>query len=214
MSDPCTPGPPGAYPSDCELLEGYRQRARDRAATGQGQPIGQLVLEKAAKIRMLLLDVDGVLTDGTLLYTSGGEECKQFDTQDGFGITLLRQAGIATGIITARSSQVVERRATELGIDHLHQGARKKGEAYREIVKSTGIKPFEIAYMGDDWLDLVLLQQVGLAIAPAGAADEVKSVAHYVTPRPGGHGAVRDACNLILHARGELENLLRGYQCG
>ena len=214
MTDPCSPSRPGEYPSDCELLEGYRQLARDRATNGQSEDVSALVLEKATAIRLLLLDVDGVLTDGTLLYSSTGEEYKAFNTQDGFGITLLREAGIETGIITARISETVRRRGEELKITHLYQGIRKKNEAFREIVKKTGLKPFEIAYMGDDWLDLGLLRQVGLAIAPANGAEEVQRAVHYVTPRGGGHGAVRDACNLILRARGELDNLLRKYLCG
>lgn len=188
--------------------------ARERGEKTNPAGVSPLVLEKAKNIRLLLLDVDGVLTDGTLHYSSSGEEVKSFNTQDGFGITLLRQAGIETGIITARKSPMVERRATELKMTHIYQGARKKNEAFKEILKNSGIKPFEVAYMGDDWLDLVLLQQVGLSITPANGAEELKEVVHYVTPRPGGEGAVRDACNLILSARGELQKLLREYTVG
>jgi len=213
MSQPCSPTPPGAYPSDCEVVDGYRKMAREREAHSISG-ISQIVLEKAKNIKLLLLDVDGVLTDGSLLYTSDGEEVKTYNTQDGFGITLLHQAGIQTGIITARQSAMVERRAKELKITHIYQGARKKNEAFKEILKSTGIKPFEAAYMGDDWLDLVLLQQVGLAVTPANGAEELKDMVHYITPRCGGHGAVRDCCNLILKARGDLQQLLRQYTLG
>jgi 3-deoxy-D-manno-octulosonate 8-phosphate phosphatase (KDO 8-P phosphatase) len=214
MTEPCKPTEPGDYPSDCDLLAAYRQKARERQEHAMSHDISQLVLERARNIRLLLLDVDGVLTDGTLLYTSGGEECKPFNTQDGFGLTLLRQAGIETGIITARQSTMVQRRAEELKMDHIAQGIRKKNDAFRAILKDSGHKPVEVAYMGDDWLDLILLQQVGLALAPANAAAEVKERAHFVTPRPGGHGAVRDACNLLLAARGELDRLLQLYSLG
>lgn len=195
-------------------MEGYRRKARERGENSLPTGASPLALEKAKAIRLLLLDVDGVLTDGTLLYSSSGEEYKAFNTQDGFGITLLHQAGIECGVITARRSEMVQRRAEELKMQHIYQGARKKNEAFRTILKNTGFKPFEVAYMGDDWLDLVLLQQVGLALAPANAAVEVKEKAHYVTPRSGGQGAVRDACDLLLAARGELPKLLQTYSIG
>lgn len=214
MTEPCSPTQPGGYLSDCEVMDGYRQKARERDENAHLAGISPLVLEKARNIRLLLLDVDGVLTDGTLHYCSNGEEYKAFNTQDGFGITLLHQAGVATGIITARKSEMVQRRAEELKMAHIYQGARKKNEAFRTIVKNTGLKPVEIAYMGDDWLDLPLLQQVGLSLAPANAAEEVKERVHHVTSRAGGHGAVRDACHLILGARGELAKLLREYSVG
>ncbi len=170
-----------------------------------------VLAEKAKHIKVLLLDVDGVLTDGTLLYSSSGEEFKAFNTLDGFGITLLRESGIETGIITARESVMVSRRATELKMAHVYQGARNKSEPFRRILKEQGLKPFEIAYMGDDWLDLPLLTKVGLAISPANGADEVKERVHYVTPRSGGQGAVRDACMLILEAQDKLDQLLEDY---
>jgi len=216
MTEPCTPNIPGEseYLSDCDVMDGYRQKARQREENTLPAGASQLAVERAKGIRLLLLDVDGVLTDGTLLYSSTGEEYKAFNTQDGFGITLLHQAGIECGVITARRSEMVQRRAEELKMQHIYQGARKKNEAFRTILKATGFKPVEVAYMGDDWLDLVLLQQVGLALAPANGADEVKERAHYVTPRTGGNGAVRDACNLLLSARGELHNLLRSYLLG
>ena len=210
MNDPCSPGQPGGYPSDCEILEGYRQRVRERSNM-KNEIFSPVLLERAKNIQLLLLDVDGVLTDGTLLYSSSGEEYKPFNTQDGFGITLLHRAGLQTGIITARQSEMVKRRGEELKMAYLHQGTRKKIDAFREILKTSGKKPFEVAYMGDDWLDLALLQQVGLAAAPANGDREVREAVHYVTPRPGGHGAVRDLCTLLLTARGEYERLLREY---
>jgi len=214
MTQPCGSGPAGQYPSDCEVIDGYRRMARERSGNVIPAGAGELAIERAKAVRLLLLDVDGVLTDGTLLYSSSGEECKGFNTQDGFGITLLRQAGIETGVITARRSEMVQRRAEELKMTHIHQGIRQKNEAFKTILHDTGYKPVEVAYMGDDWLDLVLLLKVGLALAPANAALEVRERVHYVTPRPGGHGAVRDACDLLLGARGELPKLLQKYMLG
>jgi 3-deoxy-D-manno-octulosonate 8-phosphate phosphatase (KDO 8-P phosphatase) len=211
MVNDCLPTEPGAYPSDCEILEGYRARVRERGIAAANDPKYQLALAKARDIKLLLLDVDGVLTDGSLLYSSTGEESKAFNTQDGFGLRLLHQAGIETGIITARESAVVGRRAEELGMRYIYQGAKKKTEAYRAILHQSGRKPFEVAYMGDDWLDLVLQQQVGLALAPANCVPEVREMAHYITPRSGGMGAVRDACDLILTARGKLAEFLQGF---
>lgn len=212
MTSTCLPGEAGAYPSDCEVLAGYRARANARQTANRDNPRWQLALAKARDIKLLLLDVDGVLTDGCLLYSASGEESKAFHTQDGFGLRLLRQAGIATGIITARQSALVARRAAELKMDYVYQAARHKNEAYREILGKSGRKPYEVAYMGDDWLDLSLLQQVGLALAPANAVAEVQEVAHYITPSAGGLGAVRDACTLILTAQDKLAKLLAEYQ--
>jgi 3-deoxy-D-manno-octulosonate 8-phosphate phosphatase (KDO 8-P phosphatase) len=210
MSDQC-PTSPTSYPSDCEVLEGYRTRARERCVR-RNNPELQRALAKAKDIRLLLLDVDGVLTDGNLLYSGSSEESKAFNTQDGFGLRLLAEAGIDVGVITARKSEVVARRTSELKMRYVYQGIPNKLDAFKEVMKSSGLKPFEIAYMGDDWLDLVLLQQVGLAIVPANGVREVKEVAHYITENSGGAGAVRDACNLILEAKNLVAELLQKYQ--
>jgi 3-deoxy-D-manno-octulosonate 8-phosphate phosphatase (KDO 8-P phosphatase) len=210
MSDQC-PKSPTEYPSDCEILEGYRTRVRERASRPD-DPLRLRALAKAKEIKLLLLDVDGVLTNGNLLYSSSGEESKTFNTQDGFGLRLLGEAGVATGIITARKSEVVARRAQELHLGYVYQGIQNKKEAFKEIVNGSGLKPYQIAYMGDDWLDLVLLQQVGLAIAPANGVREVKEIAHFITERCGGAGAVRDACDLILEAKNLLMELLQKYR--
>ena len=186
-------------PLPCELKEGYRA------------PAGKRALTRAKDIKLLLLDVDGVLTDGTLVYTGSNEESKSFHTQDGFGIRLLQQVGIKVGVITARRSELVKRRAEELKMSYIYQGIPDKITAFNEIVKSSGLKPFEIAYMGDDWLDLTILQQVGLAVAPANGVLEVKEIAHYITVLPGGHGAVRDCCNFILEAQNLHTDLLQKY---
>lgn len=210
MTDSCSSCPPG-YPSDCEVTEGYRTMAREREARQQ-DPQLQRVFARAKEIRLLLLDVDGVLTDGSLHYSSDSAESKAFNTQDGFGIRLLQEAGIEVGVITARQSEVVARRAGELQMRYIYQGRRNKKEAFKEILQASGCRPFQVAYMGDDWLDLVLLQQVGLALAPANAVREVKETAHFVTARAGGAGAVREACDLILEAQNLLGGLLRKYQ--
>ncbi|TKB11670.1 HAD family hydrolase [Desulforhopalus sp. IMCC35007] len=210
MPGNCSDSPEG-YPSDCQVLEGYRTRVREKQIM-EKSPDYQRALAKAKEIRLLLLDVDGVLTDGTLLYTDSTAESKAFNTQDGFGLRLLLDAGIDVGIITARKSEVVARRARELKMTYVYQGMGNKNEAFKEIMKSSGFKPYEIAYMGDDWLDLVLLVQVGLALTPANGVPEVKEVAHFITERQGGHGAVRDACNLILNAKGLTGQLLQSYK--
>jgi len=171
----------------------------------------QAALMRAKKVEVLLLDVDGVLTDGTLFYLGASEEMKAFNTLDGFGLRLLRDAGIAVGLITARSSEAVSRRAKELKLDHLYTDCRNKREAYTTILDQQGWQPEQTAYMGDDWLDLPVLTQVGCSFAPANAAAEVCRQVDYVTERSGGHGAVREACELILDSKGLLSQLLKRY---
>ena len=210
MADNCPPSPTG-YPSDCEILEGYRTRVRERNSR-KDAPQRIRALAKAKEIRLLLLDVDGVMTDGTLLYSGNSEESKSFNTQDGFGLRLLGEAGVDTGVITARQSEVMARRAKELHMRYVYQGVGNKNEAFKEIMRISGLKPFQIAYMGDDWLDLVLLQQAGLALAPANGVPEVQEVAHFITEHRGGAGAVRDACNLIIEAQNLAPELLQKYQ--
>lgn len=213
MASDCSGSPDSnnPYPSDCEILESYRARVREKS-TKEIDPMRKRALARAENIRLLLLDVDGVLTDGNLLYTGSSEESKSFNTQDGFGIRLLREAGVDVGIITARKSDVVARRSEELKMTYVYQGAPSKNVAFKEIIKKSGYKPFEIGYMGDDWLDLALLLQVGLAIAPENGTAEVKEIAHFVTERPGGTGAVREACMLILEAKNQKEELLQRYK--
>lgn len=210
-NDSCTPSGPGTYPSDCEVREGYRQIVREKTMQNNRSRAWQTTLAKAENIKLLLLDVDGVLTDGNLIYSHEGKESKSFNTQDGFGLRLLQDAGVKVGIITARSSEALERRSQDLKISYLYQGSSNKLDAYKEIVKSSGLKPFEIAYMGDDWLDMVLLKRVGLAVAPANAVVEVREMVHYTTEQSGGHGAVRELCDLILEAMGKHKELYQYY---
>lgn len=208
MSGNCSS--PTGYPSDCEVLEGYRTRVREKSQMKMSSEYKR-ALAKAKDIELLLLDVDGVLTDGNLFYTGKDTESKSFNTQDGFGLRLLQEAGVAVGVITARSSDVVSRRTSELKMRYIYQGVPNKNEAFKLVQKDSGLKPYQIAYMGDDWLDLVLLQQVGLALAPQNAVAEVKEVAHFITENSGGSGAVRDACNLILEAKSVIAQLLQKY---
>ncbi|PIE58270.1 MAG: 3-deoxy-D-manno-octulosonate 8-phosphate phosphatase [Desulfobulbus propionicus] len=169
------------------------------------------VLSRARKVELLLLDVDGVLTDGSLQYTDRGDECKRFSTRDGLGIRLLQESGVQVGVITARTSQIVRRRAEELKMTHLYQGRFDKLSAYEEILQKTGLRPPQTAYIGDDWIDLPLLNRVGLAVAPANGAVEIHSRVHYRTQNSGGDGAVREICDLIMEARGTYASMLARF---
>ncbi|MCI5162096.1 MAG: 3-deoxy-D-manno-octulosonate 8-phosphate phosphatase [Candidatus Electrothrix sp. AX5] len=197
--------------SDCELTQSLRERAMKREQPILRSNAWRTAMMRAKKAKVLLLDVDGVLTDGTLFYSGASEEIKGFNTLDGFGLRLLRDAGIAVGLITARSSEAVSRRAKELKLEHVYTDCRNKKEAYAAVLEQHGWKPEQTAYMGDDWLDLPVLMQVGCSFAPANAAAEIRRQVDYVTERSGGHGAVREACELILEAKGLLSQLLHEY---
>jgi 3-deoxy-D-manno-octulosonate 8-phosphate phosphatase (KDO 8-P phosphatase) len=158
--------------------------------------------ERLRRIRLLLLDVDGVLTDGRIIYDAQGVETKAFDVKDGHGLKLLQRAGVQVGIITGRQSEVVNIRARELGIDIVSQGAKDKLVPFDEIVQNLRLAADEVAYMGDDLPDLPVLRRVGWAVAPADAVGEIKPFVHYVTNHPGGRGAVREVCDLLLQERG------------
>lgn len=208
----CPVSKPGAYPSDCELTQALRERAMEKGRPVTRSEQWQAALSRAAQVRLLLLDVDGVLTDGTIIYTEGGGESKGFNTQDGFGLRILQDAGVAVGLITARTSEAVTRRATDLRFSHVYQGRSDKAAVYEEIMEKSNLRPLQTAYMGDDWLDLPLLNRVGLAAAPANAVAEVKQRVHYVAQASGGRGAVRELCELILEAQGLFTNLLTRYE--
>lgn len=164
--------------------------------------------QSAKNVRMLLLDVDGVLTDGGICYSSR-EECKCFNVRDGLGIKMLVQEGIPVGIISGRSSDAVARRAQELGIAEVYQGVAHKVAAFEEILKRHRIEAEQVAFVGDDLADIPLLERVGLAVSVADAEDAVKERAHYICQRPGGRGAVREVCDLILKAQGRWEECLQ-----
>ncbi|HOV96181.1 MAG TPA: HAD hydrolase family protein [Thermomonas sp.] len=166
------------------------------------------LLARAAKIRLIGFDVDGTLTDGGLIYSSDNHESKCFHVQDGLGLVLLRQAGIATALVSARHSPVTAARGVDLKIPHLHIGERHKLARMRTIAAELGIGMDAVAFMGDDLPDLATLRDVGLAIVPADAHHWVQPAAHWVTPRRAGHGAARDACDLLLYAQGRVDAIL------
>ncbi|OGR77012.1 MAG: hypothetical protein A2X32_06940 [Elusimicrobia bacterium GWC2_64_44] len=161
---------------------------------------------RAKKIRIFLMDVDGVLTDGKMYYLPGKGselvEVKAFHSLDGIGLRLLNQFGVVTGVITGRESPGTEERAKSLGMGYAYQGFLSKLEPLRQILADTGLKPENVAYMGDDLTDIPVLKKAGLAVAPANAIPEVKKSAHLVTSREGGVGAVREACDFILKSQG------------
>lgn len=159
----------------------------------------------AADLRMLLLDVDGVLTDGGIILIGSKEEAKRFDVQDGMGITLARASGIKVGIVTSRSSDVVQRRAQELGIDEVFQGMRNKPEALDRMREKYEVQPSQAAYIGDDIQDLPIMKLVGIPIAVQNAVPAVKESSVYVTTASGGHGAVREAVEWLLELRGQRD---------
>ena len=157
------------------------------------------LIESASKIRLLLLDVDGILTDGKLYFSNSGEESKAFHSLDGHGIKMLKRAGVAVGIITGRKSTIVTNRASDLGIDILYQGREDKIDVLTEIIATTGITADAIAYAGDDLPDLPVLQAVGLSFSVPGAHPDLKGAVNVITTRPGGEGAVREITDFILN---------------
>lgn len=169
------------------------------------------IRKKAEKIRLLLLDVDGVLTDGRIVVNDRGDETKFFDVRDGHGIRLLIRAGLQVGFITGRFSKVVNHRAKDLGVRMIYQKAYNKLEVYRKIRKRTGFKDDAIAYVGDDIVDLPVLRRVGLAIAVKDCWQELKREVDYVTAARGGDGAVREVVELLLGAQRKWQKVTRQY---
>ena len=163
---------------------------------------------RCKKIRMVVMDVDGVLTDGGIILGNNGQEFKVFNVQDGMGITLARYGGLKVGIITGRRSESVTRRAEELHFDALYDGVANKMDAYTEILKTYDMKDEHICYIGDDLLDICVLEEAGLSVAVADAREEVKEVADYVTKACGGKGAVREIVELILFTQKRWEIVL------
>lgn len=167
--------------------------------------------QRAARVRLLALDVDGVLTDGRIYYGNSGEELKAFDIKDGLGIKLLQNAGVKVAIITGRNSDIVARRAKELGIEDVIQGREDKRVALHELSERSGIALEDCAYMGDDLPDLGAIKAAGLGMTVADAGAEVSAAADWCSSRDGGHGAVREACAFILAARGDWAILEAEY---
>lgn len=168
-------------------------------------------LERARRVRLVLLDADGVLTDGRIFVGRGGGDARAFDVRDGHGIRLGQQAGLTFGILSGRSSAAVAERAAELGIDEVHQGLADKAARLGEILERLHVPPQAVCFMGDDLNDVPVLRRVGLAAAPADAVPEVRAVAHLVTERGGGRGAVRELVEILLHASGRWESLVASY---
>ncbi len=169
------------------------------------------LLEIVKNIKFLILDVDGVLTDGGIILDNEGNEFKSFHVRDGHGIKMLMRAGIKIAMITGRHSKVVERRAQELGITDVFQKCHDKRVAYRQLAKKYSLSDSEIAYIGDDIVDIPLLKSSGLSVVVADADDEVKAVAMMITKRRGGRGAVREVCDFILKAKGLWQDIIDGY---
>ena len=164
--------------------------------------------ERARRVKLMIFDVDGVLTDGSLLFTAEGDTMKAFNSMDGHGLKLLREAGVDTAIITGRKSGIVAARAKELKVTHLYQGVENKPEALADLLKQTGMTPEQCGYMGDDWVDLGVMLKVGFAAAPANSHPEVIARAHWVSEARGGHGAVREVCDALLRAQNQYDTLL------
>jgi 3-deoxy-D-manno-octulosonate 8-phosphate phosphatase (KDO 8-P phosphatase) len=168
-------------------------------------------VEKAKKLKLLILDVDGVLTDGKLFFDNQGNEYKSFHARDGHGIKLLRQTGVEVAVISGRKSNSVALRMKNLGIEHVYQGHEDKLAAFNEIIGKIGITTEQAAHVGDDVLDLPIMTRVGLAIAVADANFAVKQRADWCTALPGGHGAVREVCDFIMQAQGRFDEVLNTY---
>jgi 3-deoxy-D-manno-octulosonate 8-phosphate phosphatase (KDO 8-P phosphatase) len=170
--------------------------------------------ERCASIEFLLLDVDGVLTDGGIIYEDAGRELKQFHVRDGSALKFWQLAGKRAGILTGRTSKVVDVRAKEIGIEPVLQGAADKLSAYRDMLTRLGLQPGQTAFVGDDLPDIPVLRHCGLAIAVADACPEVIAEAHYVTQTRGGRGAVREVIELVLRSQGHWARIVERYRGG
>ena len=167
--------------------------------------------QRAAQIRLMIFDVDGILTDGSLHFSEQGEIIKSFHVLDGHGLKMLQQAGITTAIISARQSPILATRAIELGISHVHQGSHNKLTTYNELLSASGLNSTSVGYMADDIMDLPVLTRVGFAISVPNGHLEVQKRVHYLTHALGGRGAVREVCDFILQAQGHYDAALAAY---
>ena len=172
---------------------------------------GAEIAERAARVKLILFDVDGVLTDGSLLLHADGSESKRYDIKDGTGIVLAQRAGVRVGFLSARLSAATQQRATQLGVTLVHQGIASKLETYEQIADELLLEDEQIAYMGDDIVDLAVLTRVGLAAAPADAVEEVRTRVHWVSRVAGGHGAARELVELVLRAQQLWDPVLLEY---
>jgi 3-deoxy-D-manno-octulosonate 8-phosphate phosphatase (KDO 8-P phosphatase) len=183
-----------------------------RAAPGASRVAGAELEAKAARIRLLLFDVDGVLTDGKVQIHGDGTESKQFDIKDGISMVWAQRAGLTVGLLSARTSASTVQRAEQLGISLMHQGVASKLETYQQIVDKVGVVDAEVAYMGDDIVDLAVLERVGLAAAPADAVAEVRASVHWVSRESGGNGAARELIETILRAQGRWDGIVSAHR--
>jgi 3-deoxy-D-manno-octulosonate 8-phosphate phosphatase (KDO 8-P phosphatase) len=173
--------------------------------------VKQELIDKAKKIKLLLLDVDGVLTDGRIVYDSRGGDMKLFDVHDGMGVYLLKQAGIPTILITAKGSRAIRPRARDMRVEAVYENISPKSAVLDKILRKYGLTSDEVCFVGDDLVDLCLMQSVGFPIAVFNAAAEIKQSASYITVREGGRGAVREVTELILKAQGKWGELIENY---
>jgi 3-deoxy-D-manno-octulosonate 8-phosphate phosphatase (KDO 8-P phosphatase) len=173
--------------------------------------IGKELQDRIRPLRLMIFDVDGVLTDGRIIYHDDGSEIKVFDVQDGHGIKLLQRAEIEVALVTGRHCRAVDHRAKGLGITRIYQGIHYKVEAYEKILSETGLKDEEIGYVGDDLIDIPVMRKVGFAVAVPNASSHVFPFAHYVTRATGGFGAVREICELILQVQERWEKVTQRY---
>lgn len=171
----------------------------------------QDAIERARAVKLIVFDVDGIMTDGTLYFADDGQEYKGFNSLDGHGLKMLKNTGVELAIITGRTSQVVTHRARNLGITHLHQGAHDKLAVYRQLLQDLELQPEQTAFMGDDVVDLPVMRRSGLAITVPAAPDLVKAHSHYITRREAGHGAVREACEFMMRAQGSFDAQMAIY---
>jgi len=171
----------------------------------------QDIYDKARGVKLVIFDVDGVLTDGSLFIGDDGQEYKAFNSRDGHGMKMLMQTGVELAIITGRTSEVVRHRISDLGIKHIYQGQHDKRIAFARLLKDLGLAPEQVAYVGDDIVDLPVMVKVGLSIAVQDAHPFVVQHAHWQTPHGGGKGAGRDVCELIMDAQDNLQSALKTY---
>ena len=167
--------------------------------------------QKIARIRVLVFDVDGVLTDGTLFVDEEGRELKVFHTRDGLGLVLAKRAGLKVVFFSGKASPVVLQRARMLGVDRVMQGIRNKGEAFERLIRSMEVSPDEVCYMGDDIIDLPCMRKAGLAVAVSDADESVRQISHWVSSKPGGRGAVRELVETVLKIQGKWDSAVERY---
>ena len=173
--------------------------------------ISREIVEKARRVKIMITDIDGVMTDGRIVYSIYGDELKFFDVTDGFGISLLSRVGIKTIIITAKKSKIVKMRGRDLKVARVYAGNIDKMIPFNDLLKRFNVKPEDLCFIGDDLIDLPVLKRVGFAVSVPNAMEEVKVAAHYITSRSGGHGAVREICDLILKSQDKWDEATAKY---